>query len=325
MLHSAGGLILAVGLPFFHLRGVFLTAPLMAIYALYASRDAHRRRQLILGGVILILAVWLFSLYQMRLFGSLLGSAGYLVKPSLGMFMERFAMGLFELRHGLLVYAPIWILAFVGLLSGSFKRQALTIEALVFVMCYSVGSVWSYASESMPARYWVAIIPMLAVGLGGWLHTPKSTSAWTIAPVLLIITLLNSALFAYNSAGFLANRQFSVTYDELFERFHHFHLGAFLPWDFYGYDAPHMELSSPLALRLLLLFAMLVACSWLACARCRPVWRRIGGLTSLVIVLAVIGRTGLVLIPSSEYQITTDQGQGRRTSVTVRFSQPQHP
>ena len=324
MVHSAVGLVLAVGLPFFHVRGLFLAAPLLAMYALYAWRDAHRRRQLILGGLILIPAVWLFSLYEMRLFGSALGSATYLVTPSPGMFMDRFAIGLFDLRHGLLVYTPIWILAFVGLISGSFKRQALTIEALVFFACYSVGSVWSNASESMPARYWVATIPMLAVGLATWLHTPKSTSAWTVAPVLLIITLLNSALFVYDSWWFLENRTFSVTYNELFERLHHFHLGAFLPWDGFGYAVPHMEVTTALALRLLLLLAALVACSWLACARHHRVWRRIGGLASLAIVLAVIGRTGIALIPSGEYQITTVQGQ-EPTSVTVRFNQPEHP
>jgi hypothetical protein len=85
-----------------------------------------------------------------------------------------------------------------------------------------------------------------------------------------------------------------------------------------------MEVTTALALRLLLLLTALVACNCLACARYRPAWRRIGGLASLAIVLVIVGRTGLVLIPSSEYQITTVQGQ-ERTSVTVRFNQPEHP
>ncbi|MFB3918334.1 MAG: hypothetical protein ACE14M_16510 [Terriglobales bacterium] len=319
------GLSLALSLPFLHIRAALVSGVLCAVY-FWRLRPWKRSATAETGIALLIilLAAGCFYAYQAMLFGSLLGSASATVQPSFAMFADRVAIHLFDLRHGLLTYSPIWIVGLGGLALGCAKRDGWSIQSAFLLVAYLATMVWGNASESMPARFWVAAVPMLSVGFARWAATSKPFASWTVLPVLALITVTNTVLFTVQSGSFLANRTFSVTYNWLFDEFGYMHLGAFLPWDAYGYYAPNMERSMEIAWHLMMALGVVIAALCFACFKARSVVGRLCGAAPLVIVLAVIGRSGAAPILPSEYDLQVSSGAAT-TSVSIRFKKPEIP
>src|ERR1700712_2893454 len=128
------------------------------------------------------------------------------------------SMQLFNVHHGLLAYAPIWALGYAGLCYGAWRGIVLARQGLVLALVAAVTGVGVNPGECWPARFWVLSLPMLSVGLCVWLARVRGRVAGAVAAMLLLITIVNTAIFIQAPNDFIENRQASTTYAHLFER-----------------------------------------------------------------------------------------------------------
>lgn len=158
---------LAVGLglgylPWLHMRYTALTA-ILAFFFLVRNKDLRKGALLLLP---LAASAILNMVYYDRLFGQPLLRTGFhegfhfSVKGMLGL------VGLlFDAQAGLLIYSPIYILAFAGLPSlWRQDRNAFLIVASVFLSSYLIAGfykAWYAGWCPQPARYLVSVLPLL--------------------------------------------------------------------------------------------------------------------------------------------------------------------
>ncbi len=222
--------ILIALLPFVHGRAIFVSPTFLAI-TLFGTGDpaigARRRWYLV---TLYFATLCLVASLQLKFFGSILGGAASRFEPSLSQLPERVGMQLFDVRHGLIAYSPIYLVGFAGLIVGTLRRNAESRNCLILLITFVSTFVWGTASESWTARYWVGALPLLAVGISYWLQSSRSASSYAVLLPLLAVTAANTYLFIVQPAWFLENRDASLTYAILF-RTVHVHLGLFLPVD----------------------------------------------------------------------------------------------
>jgi hypothetical protein len=222
--------LLAGLLPLVHVRAFPLSVAFFALLMwdmLQANgrrSDALRLTAIYCAG----LALWLVA--ARAAFGSAFGAAFPSYTPSLAGLPGRLGMQLFDVRHGLLAYSPIFIVGIAGLMAGVALRRRACMYAALLLATYLATFVWSTASESYTARFWVAAIPFLAIGLTDWLKRISLWAQWLPVATCAALTTVNLALFCREPAWFLENRRASVSYAELFS-LSHVHLGLYLPID----------------------------------------------------------------------------------------------
>ena len=315
-------LVLIFSLPFLHLRAVPAAVVLFGIY-LVSIRPRERGRMVSTYAYPMTLAAVAlvgFCVFQTRTYGGLMGNAGG-VDPFSHFrrgFPDILAIQLFDRRHGLFTYSPVWLLSVAGLAAGCAKRERTSIEAAVLLAVAGV-MPWGTGGECMPARYWVAAVPVLAAGWAAYLRNAKSAALLAALPLLGAITAINGWRFMWTSPTFLENRTISLTYEMLYESYSYFHLGAFLPWDDYELPAAHLEVSYAIVRRLAcvaLLFVLAQAYGAVTRSRTR---RTLAGALSLVLLLAVLARCGVAPV---------EQGcrmSAEGSSLTITFAQPMRP
>jgi hypothetical protein len=314
-------LVLIFSLPFLHLRAVPAAVVLFGIY-LVSIRPPERGRMVSTYPYPMALAAAAlvgFCVFQTQIYGGLAGNAIPAHPFKLSGFPDMLAISLFDRRHGLLTYSPVWLLSLAGLAAGCAKRERTSMDAAVLLAVACATLAWSNAGESMPARFWVATVPMLAVGWAAYLRNAKSAAMLAVLPLLGVITAINAWRFMWTSLTFLENRTISLTYERLYQSYSYFHLGAFLPWDHYELPAAHMEVSFAIARRLALaalLFVLAQAYGAVTRSRAR---RTVAGMASLVLLLAVLAKCGVATVKDG-CRVSAES-----RSLTITFAQPLRP
>ncbi len=227
-----GGLLVLV--PFVHMRGSVVAA---ALFLMLLIQLVQRRRWGRIGLLVLLAsAVGLtFIVLNLRIYGAITGPVNTARPPSPAEWFAVISMQLFNVRHGLFTYAPVWIAGYAGLLWALLPARSIgsahTIlrQASLLATVAAVTGVGVNPGECWPARFWVLSVPMLAVGFAYMLHRIRGVLPVSCLAVLLAVTAANTAVFVSYPNKFIEDRQTSATYDGFFERYGHLDPSLILP------------------------------------------------------------------------------------------------
>jgi len=311
---------LCVCLVFIHLRA----APIAGVFGAYIAFRAFRegvigRRHIAATAAVLCLAILVWLRYQIMISGGVTQSASPAVAPSPSLFLDRLAIQLAGFRHGLLLYAPIHLVGFAGVLVAIRHRTQLGVLLFLLLVTYMFVFVWGVASESYTARFWVVAMPIVLLGTALWIDRAWNvTAAVGVLPIAVYTLAMTVALFN-SSQLFLENRFHSVVFDELVEKGVPFNFALYAPWDPFDLTGIEMIGEKWTAGVLTLLAGFLLALV-LLCAR--------GARARAVGMAAAIGLSGLVgywshldLIELGEAEYAVASG-GERRQVEVAFKAP---
>lgn len=228
---ASGDLLTAlvlIAIPFVHLRGSVVAAALygLLLWPSLIRRDLGRLALLVLPGVI---GLGLLIGLNLAVHGAVTGPVNTARPPLPWAWTEVLPMQLFNVRHGLLAYAPVWVLGMAGLVAGAILGNTLARQGLLLAVVAALTGVGVNPGECWPARFWVLAVPMLAVGLAFWISRERGWVMRIPGAVLVALTLANSAMFFADPNAFLDNRQTTVTYQLLFDRGLPLHFGLLLP------------------------------------------------------------------------------------------------
>jgi hypothetical protein len=230
-------------LPFLHLRMATVAVGLFLLWLYRIATDAELRPMrlslIVTTMVAALVAAGVFAAWQLALFGSLTGGATAPEPLSLTRLPYRLGVQLFEFRHGLLANNPAMLLGFVGLGAAAWRGSRIAREGLLLFVLY-LPFVVGAASEAMPARFWVAAMPIFIVGCALWIEQARNIGSWVVAVPLIFVSVLVSGLLAYYPDLFLENRHSSFTYEFLYRKgMGNVYFAPFLPWETYAVLAPH--------------------------------------------------------------------------------------
>lgn len=212
--------------PFVHVRGLPLS---VAIAAYLIAKFGWRRSSAgSWSSLLVILGIYcaagaVFSVYNQAVYGHVFGSVTT-ARPLYN--LDSLSAIFFNWRHGLLTYAPLYVLSFAGLIAGLWQRQSWAVPCGIFLVGLVGVSAGPDPGECFPARFWVQGTPVLAICLVGFTQgrMPAITKA-VIYGVLSIVSVANSVLFFWNHGLHLAARSGPSPYDYLFDVFPWIHLG----------------------------------------------------------------------------------------------------
>ncbi len=292
--------VVASALPFVHVRASLLAAAFVAIAILDAARHGAPRSKIVRLAAFFAAAMLLLATVQYRVYGDVLGPAFPSYRPSLAIFVERAGLQLFDVRHGLLAYAPIYLIGIAGLVAAVLARDRLGTYAALTFASYFITFVWSTASESWTARFWVAAIPMLAVGISFWISRISRWTGWLPLVPCAILTLVNVGLYCREPAWFLENRRASVSYAELFFATH-LHLGLYLPIDTDATGLPQDTSALPW---LLVWFALLTALLVYVALVRSPIVRRAFAIAAFCALVVPIAASFQKTVAPADYHIS---------------------
>jgi hypothetical protein len=304
--------VLAWLLPIVHIRSVPLTLGLLIAIAVRAICESSRGRRLRLTALVSILALTFVAL-QFRLYGTLTGPAFSTTQPSVRSLLERLGFALFGVRQGIVTYAPWYLIGFAGLVAGALRRHPVYVGALGLLTAYVLGFIWSDASESWPARFWVAAVPLLGIGIAYWLRAGNRIVTVAIVFPLFAVGASNLVLFAMQPDWFLENRRSSITYAILYN-VAHVHFGTLLPIDgdtIHGYASPLPGLLTYATVLVAVLASYRVSR--------RAISRNVIGIVSLVLLLAPFAECAFRTLPDRAYRVSNDAPRG---TITIT---PTHP
>jgi hypothetical protein len=289
-----------------HIRAILLALGFLIVIAIRIATGARSRERvprLAIANIALALG---FSVIQFRLYGNLTGPAFATTQPSLGHAAERLGLALFDVHQGLLTYAPLYVFGFAGLIVGAVGRNRICSYALVLLALYVATFMWSDASESLPARFWVAAIPFLAVGLAYWLRGCDTVLARAVVVPVFLVQASNLALFTIHPEWFLESRRSSLTYAALCDVLH-IDFGSMLPID----DAASYRATYAAPLLVLLPYLAIILATLVAYRLNRK--SRVGGLfgsAALALVLVPFIAEASRTLPPSAYTVSNDSPPG---------------
>ena len=222
-----GAIILVI--PFIHLRGAVIGAAIFLAFFLrvYHSAGLDFRR---LAPLALLAAAFALLLIGLNIFvyGSPIGSVTTARPPSLFEVYDVVATNLVTVK-GLLPYAPIWVLGYAGLIAGAVRRERLVVECSAFAIVALLTSIGINPGEGAPGRFLIASVPMLAIGLAYWLSRSDNRWQWLLTSVLLVLSLVHTAVFIVRPNLHLENRQSDVVFQHIFDRIGLFNFGLSAP------------------------------------------------------------------------------------------------
>ena len=224
-----------IAIPIVHMRGSVVAALLFAGLLV----QILGRRLWLRAGLLLAIAAATgigFAGLNLAIYGAVTGPVNTARPPMPWDWFPVLSMQLFNVRHGLFAYAPIWTVGYAGLVCGALRLDGtgqdpsrVLRQALVLGVVAAVTGVGVNPGECWPARFWVLSTPMLAVGLAYWLHRMRGVFPTLCLVGLLGVTAANTMLFVKRPNDFLENRQSSTTYTALFDRFGHVEANLVLP------------------------------------------------------------------------------------------------
>ena len=300
--------LLLLAVPFVQLRGsgVAATLYLLLLGQLYVS-DLKRRAALLAG--LAVAAMLTLCLLNLAIYGAITGPVNTARPPMPSDWFPVLAMQLFNIRHGLFAYAPIWLLGYAGLWAGAIGGPPIVRQGLVLASVAAVTSVGVNPGECWPARFWVLAIPMLSIGFCSWWTLARRPGVRWIAALLIGFTLINTALFLQRPNDFLDNRQSAKTYQTLFDSFGHLNFGLVLPVEVD--DASDIGAARNLAIGAALFIALTAAA---ARAR-RGCWAYTA--PAVLLLMGCIDLARVRVIGPDAYQATID-----RHDLNVSFARP---
>ncbi len=303
--------VLAWLLPIVHIRSFPLALGFLVAIAVRTTREPWRGRGPGLIVLSCILAV-AFVAFQFCLYGTVTGPAFSTTQPSFGALLERLGFALFGVRQGIVTYAPLYLIGFAGLVAGALRRNPPCLAALGALGAYVLGFIWSDASESWPARFWVAAVPLLGIGIAYWLCDGKRIVTVAVGVPLFVIGASNLVLFAMQPDLFLENRRSSITYAILYN-VAHVHFGTLLPID--G-DAIH-GYAKPLPYLLAYGTALVALLAWYRVNR-SPTYRDALGIAALGLLIVPFAACAFRTLPDRAYRVTSDAARGTFTITPYR-------
>ncbi len=196
-------------LPWLHYRFVPLSVALI-IYYIYQTyrqsklkQDTHWLRDaLMLGAPIVISAGLLMAFFYHRYGQVTPNPADHAGSNDLEGTLRGLAGLLLDEQWGLFVYAPVYILAIVGLIIMAVRRQwrkDLLWLGVVFVPYYGIIANYAqwWGEWCPPARYMASVLPLLALPFAVSLDRIKSALYDLIYGLLLAVSVLVMAGFLY--------------------------------------------------------------------------------------------------------------------------------
>ncbi len=315
-------------LPFFHLRMATVAAGLFLLWLYRIATDPELRPMrlplIVATTVAALVAALIFVAYQMTLFGSLFGGATAPEPLSLTRLPYRLGVQLFEFRHGLLANNPAMLLGFIGLLAAAWRGTRIAREGLLLFVLY-LPFVVGAASEAMPARFWVSVMPILIVGCALWIEQARTIGSWVVALPLIFVSVQVSGLLAYYPELFLQNRHSSFTYEFLYrEGMGNVYFAPFLPWETYAVLAPHEAENMSIASAFLAGSAGFAILAAVGLSRRTRVWLAANGAALACLGWFVLHYSAR---PIGKEQFSTAVGvmPDKRYEVVVTFTTPQSP
>jgi hypothetical protein len=303
--NRAAMLAAVVVLPFVHVRALPLALAFFAVMLFEMARDRASIAIWLRACTLYAAGLGIFAATQYWLYGSLTGSAFPAYAPSIAMLLQRIGMQFYDVRHGAIAYAPLLLVGLAGLVLGTLRRERLCAYSLVLFATYFATFMWSTAQESWTARFWVAGLPFVAVGLCAWLYLAKHWWEWLPAVPLAALNLGNTITYALNPLWFLESRQSSIPYAALF-LWSHVDFGLFLPVDADpGGIAPYTQPIGALLIYTALLVSLLVVCRRSRGARTSAVVCTV----ACVVVLIPFGLGLARSLPANVYSVSMDPGQ----------------
>lgn len=294
----AGDLVTAMAIlviPFVHMRGSVTAALLFGLLLWELHQRGLRARAVgfgVLGAAMLALLVGL----NLAIYGAVTGPVNTARPPLPQNWFPVLAMQLFNVRHGLFAYAPIWLLGYAGLWVGAIRGPTLMRQAFALAAVAAVTGVGVNPGECWPARFWVQSIPMLALGFCFWWQLANRPVLRALACVLFGFTLVNTVLFVTGANDFLENRQTASTYQLLFERTGVLHFGLMLPVELGDPDNIAVARNCAIGAGLFILFTALAA------LRRRTAY----AIPAILLVALVIDLARVRVLPPSQYQAAAE-------------------
>ena len=199
------GAALAI-LPWFHTRFAVVAATLgvALLVRLWADSDARARVVALLTVPALAAAAW-FG-YFWIIWGTLSPSAPYGAQTNASFaYIGRGTTGLLiDQQFGVIATAPVLAVAVLGVVSLARRHPRFTAEWVVIVGSYIVAAA-SYAmwwgGDSAPARFLVALVPMLALPIAWWWARVESRAWRALALLLLLVSMVMMLARAWVDGG----------------------------------------------------------------------------------------------------------------------------
>jgi hypothetical protein len=301
--------ILILALPFVHMRGSVVAAILymMLLWRVYQAHQFQRAVGLVLLGAVAVAALASINLF---VYGAIIGPVhpGNTARPpSASEWFSILSMQLFNVRHGLIAYAPIWLLGYAGLCAGSIRGSLIAREGLLLAFIATVTGVGINAGECWPARFWVLSIPMLTVGLCQFWEMAKPLTARLIALALLSLTLINTIIFLQTPNAFLENRQTTTTYQTLYDATGLLNLGLILPVE--SGDLPNRLAAGTMTIGAAIFIGFMI----LALLHRST----ISAVIAAVLLMVPFDIARVQPVPRSDYNLSTDS-----THLHIAFTKP---
>jgi hypothetical protein len=288
------GVILLI--PFAHISGSALA---VALYIALLWQQYHRARWGLIA-VLLVLAATAgvtFVSWNIAIYGGITGPVGNTRIPFLSDdWFPNLSMQLFNVRHGLIAYAPVWLLGFAGLWAGTLRGIPLAWQGLVLITIAVTTGIAVDAGESWPARFWVLSMPMLGIGLSATWELCRSVFLRAIAGALIGATLVNSLIFFQDPGLYVENRQSTATYQYLFDKIGLFDFGLMLPVQVDD------TVNTTAARNLAIGCGTIVFFLGLAAIRRRSLY----AIPAVVLLVAALDLSRVSILPPTEYVLETE-------------------
>eukprot|EP01037_Dinobryon_pediforme_P010802 gene10803-10880_t len=298
--------LLILFVPFVHMRGAVVAAALFVMLLLDMWRVGRRQRA---AGFVAMAGGALVLLIAMNLwiYGVVTGPVNTARPPLPWEWFSVVSMQLFNVRHGLIAFAPVWLLGYAGLIMGSLRGQRISQQGLILAVLAGLTGMGVNPGECWPARFWVLSIPMLALGLCVTWAQSRSWLMRGVAVALIAMTMVNTWLFINVPNMLVENRQTTATYQRAYDKIGGFHPGLMLPVELDD------EADTGAARDMALGSALFVLC---VCAGMRR-RRWVAAVPAALLVLMALDLTRVGVVPKSDYTVSTE-AQG----FSVRFERP---
>lgn len=195
-------------LPWLHTRFALIAGALGLAVVLRLWRDAARRGDLLRFLSVPMASALAWFGYFVAIYGTPNPAAPYGTRPEGGLsFIPSGVTGLLvDQQFGLFTTAPVLVAGVAGLVLLARERRRLTIEILAVIVPYLAVAasypMW-WGGYSAPARFLVALVPLLAVP-AGMLWARGSTTARVVVGMLLALSAgLTAALVGVDRGVFI--------------------------------------------------------------------------------------------------------------------------